>query len=88
MEKKILLISLELNFTKSTLGCYGLKRVFSGVSFTRYRGGIHNKTKTTFWGCFGCETKTGVRILVIFQDTPMFSHINGKLSPRPFEKCG
>ena len=26
--------------------------------------------------CFGCETKTGVvRILVNFQDRPMFSHI-------------
>jgi len=24
-------------------------------------------------------------ILVIFQDRPMFSHINGKLSTRPFE---
>ena len=27
----------------------------------------------------------GVRILVIFQHRTMFSHINGKLSPRPFE---
>ena len=36
--------------------------------------------------CFGYETKTGVlRILVIFQHGPMFSHINGKLSPRPFQ---
>ena len=36
--------------------------------------------------CFGYETKTGeVRILVIFQQGPMFSYINGKLSPRPFE---
>jgi len=35
---------------------------------------------------FGCETKTGVVcIFVIFQDRPMFSRINGKLSPRPFE---
>ena len=34
----------------------------------------------------GCETETGVvRILVIFQDRPMFSHINGELSPRPFQ---
>jgi len=34
----------------------------------------------------GWETKTGVvRILIIFQPRPMFSHINGKLSPRPFE---
>jgi len=36
--------------------------------------------------CFGCETETGVvRILVIFQDGLIISHINGKLSPRPFE---
>jgi len=34
----------------------------------------------------GNETKTGaVRILVIFQDRPMFSHIIQKLSPRPFK---
>jgi len=36
--------------------------------------------------CFGCETNTEVvRSVVIFQHRPMFSHINGKLSPRPFE---
>jgi len=36
--------------------------------------------------CLGCETITRVvHISVIFQDSPMFSHINGKLSPRPFE---
>jgi len=35
---------------------------------------------------FGYETKTGVaRILGSFQYRPMFSHINGKLSLRPFE---
>jgi len=35
------------------------------------------------------ETGTGVIcILVIFQDIPMFSNINGKLSPRPFQNCG
>jgi len=35
--------------------------------------------------CFGCETKTGVvRILVIFQDRPMFSHIIQKVSARAF----
>ena len=39
--------------------------------------------------CFGCETKTGVvGILVIFQDRPMFSHINGTLAQRPFKWCG
>jgi len=42
------------------------------------------KTKSNT--CFGCETETGVvRILVIFQDRTMFSHINGKLSPTPFK---
>ena len=36
--------------------------------------------------CFGYETKSGVvRNLVIFNTGPMFSHINGKLSPRPLE---
>jgi len=36
--------------------------------------------------CFGYETKTrAVRISAIFQHRHMFSHINGKLSPRRFE---
>jgi len=36
--------------------------------------------------CFGCETKTGlVRSLVIFQGTPMFSHIIKKVSARAFD---
>jgi len=36
--------------------------------------------------CFEYETETGLeRILVIFQRRPMFSHINGKLLPRPFQ---
>jgi len=36
-----------------------------------------------FYGCFGSETKTGVvRILVIFQDRPMFSHIIQKVFAR------
>jgi len=35
--------------------------------------------------CFECETKTGVaRILVIFQDRPVFSHIIHKVSVRAF----
>jgi len=46
------------------------------------------KTKPRFgecYTCFGYETKTGVvRILVIFEDRPMFSRINEKLSPRHF----
>jgi len=51
---------------------------------------IHSKNKTPVLRnakpCFWCETKTGVlRILVIFQDRRMFSHINGKLSLRPFK---
>jgi len=47
--------------------------------------------KTWVWEytCFGCETKTKVvRILVFFQHRHMFSHINGKLSPRPSELHG
>jgi len=49
------------------------------------------KTKSTFgecYTCFGYETKmVVVRILVILQYTRrlMFSHINGKLSSRPFQ---
>jgi len=36
----------------------------------------NKKTFGGFYTCFGCETKTGVvRILVIFQDRPVFSHI-------------
>jgi len=46
------------------------------------------KTELPFWECFtyfGCKTKTGVaRILVIFQDRPMFSHIIEKVSVRAF----
>jgi len=45
------------------------------------------RTKHLFRGVLAtCETKKGVvRILVIFQDRLMLSHINGKLSPRPFK---
>jgi len=32
--------------------------------------------------------KEVVRTLVIFQDRPTFSRINGKLSPRPFDLSG
>jgi len=46
------------------------------------------KTKTRLgecYTCFGYETKTGVvRILVIFQDRPMFSLIIQKVSARAF----
>jgi len=49
-------------------------------------------TKYPFWGMlylFRVWTKkVVVRILVIFQHRPMFSHINGKLSSRPFEWYG
>ena len=41
-----------------------------------------------FYTCFGCETKTGVRVLVIFQDRPMFSHIIQKVSAKAFHWCG
>jgi len=46
------------------------------------------KTKPCFgkcYSCCGCETKTGVvRILVIFQDRPTFSHIIQKVLTRAF----
>jgi len=40
-----------------------------------------------YYTCFGYETKTMVKcIFVISQQRPtMFSHMNGKLSPRPLE---
>jgi len=42
-----------------------------------------------FYTCFGCETTTGVvRILVNFQDRPMFGHIIQKVSARAFHWCG
>ena len=37
--------------------------------------------------CFGCKTKTGVPISVIFRDTFMFNHIIQKISARPFLWC-
>jgi len=47
-----------------------------------------HKNKTSFGECytyFGCETKTGVvRILVIFQGRPMFSHVIEKVLVRAF----
>jgi len=50
---------------------------------------LYSKNKPSFWGVlhlFGYEAKTViVRIFVIFQHRPMLSHIDGKLSPRPFE---
>jgi len=49
---------------------------------------IKNET-SEFYTCCGCETKTRVvRIFIIFQHRPMFSHINGKLSPGLFEWYG
>ena len=52
----------------------------------------HSKTKPRFGEChtrFECETKMGaVRILVIFQDRSMFSHIIRKVSARAFHWCG
>jgi len=52
----------------------------------------HSENETpVLWGVlayFGCENKTGLRRLITFQDRPLFSHIYGKLSPRPFELYG
>jgi len=56
------------------------------------KGGIPHLTVKTqprfgeFYPCFGHETKTKVvRILVIFRDRPMFSHIIQKVSARAFD---
>jgi len=65
------------------------------------RGGAQNKSMQT-WKIHSKTPDLGnaipvlvmklkkgvVRILVIFQHRFMFSHINGKLSPRPFEWYG
>jgi len=51
----------------------------------------HNQNGTPAFGSlyliWKCKYTTGLLciILVIFQDRPMFSHINGKLSTRLFE---
>ena len=57
--------------------------------------GVHSKNKAPVLGkaipVLGVKLKRGVvRILVIFLHRPcsLFSHINGKLSPRPFEWYG
>jgi len=53
------------------------------------RHSSHRPNETPVLGfcyLFGHENKTGVvHILIIIQDRSRFSHINGKLSPKPFE---
>jgi len=51
---------------------------------------MYQHSKITRFGecftCFGCETETGViRIFVIFQDRPMFSHIIRKVLAKAFD---
>ena len=51
---------------------------------------MHSKNVIPILGslytCFVTGNKTGIeRILVIFQDRPMFSRMNGKILPRSFE---
>jgi len=81
---------------KSKKACFGLhftlghisraKQTFSTVEVYKV------KTKPRFeecYTCLWCETKMGVvRILVIFQDRPMFSYITQKFSVRAFHWCG
>ena len=54
---------------------------------------MHSISKTPVLGntipVLGVKPKRGVvRALVILQHTPMFSPINGKLTPRPFQLYG
>ena len=71
------------------LGCINLGE----IKFFVARGPVKTKHRLlqgvpTSFGS-DCEEKTWlVGILVIFHDGPMFSHINGKLSPRLFEIYG
>jgi len=57
-----------------------------------FKKGTQLKRNTCFrerHTCFGCETETGVfRIIVVFQDRSMFSHIIQKVSERAFYRCG
>jgi len=60
---------------------------------TYRRSSCHTYIKTKknvleFLSVLGVIIMGAVRILIIFQERPMFSHINGKLSARPFESCG
>ena len=51
---------------------------------------IHRKNKTgcsrEFYACFGCELRRGYHLFWLSFKT--FSRIIGKLSPRPFKRCG
>jgi len=53
---------------------------------------MHNKILWPFLEvltCFGCKNKPRVvDILLILKNRPTFSHINGKLWPRPFKLYG
>jgi len=91
-------ISLGEKIKKTFCHCIRVFLWVTEISFnlaeakTKYFAYYHSKNLTLISGsCLfcGCESKTGVaHILVTFQDRPMFSHINGKLSPRPFSWCG
>jgi len=58
------------------------------IEFVALRG-LHSENDSPVLGisylCFGFENKPGlVRILIMFQDRPMFSHIIQKVSARAF----
>jgi len=48
---KILSISLKLNFTPNTLGCYGLTKLKLKVERLRLNGGVRLHGKK--WFCYG-----------------------------------
>jgi len=73
----------SLAFIMSSNNCI---LTLGSAGWLKYRFMNTVKTKPPFWGMLavGGVKPRVVRTWVIFQDRPMFSHINGKLSPRLF----
>jgi len=62
--------------------------VYQRIYRFKIQTGSQQKQNTRFgerYTCFECYQNMVVLILVNFQHRPMFSHINGKLSPRPLK---
>jgi len=71
------------------------QQAYPQQAYPRGNRSSHWKQNARFRKCYTvpalgvkCETKMGVGTLVISQDRPMFSHINGKHSPQPFKWYG
>jgi len=78
----------SLEGSGGTFNHVGLKVPCAGMSLSVMSLTSTSKNKTPVLGNAipGYEPKTGeVGFLVSFQHRSMFSHINGKLSPRPFK---